>query len=101
MPRNERRRPAGRSARPAACRSGLVTSERTGSGRMSAVSVAEIRVFGSFEVRFDDHVVRVGSPKLRLLLATLTAHANCVVSADRLVDVLWGPSPPDDPYRTV
>ena len=35
--------------------------------------------------------------KQRLLLATLIVHAPRVVSADRLVDVLWGEQLPDDP----
>ena len=35
--------------------------------------------------------------KQRLLLATLILHAPRVVSADRLVDVLWGEHLPDDP----
>jgi DNA-binding SARP family transcriptional activator len=39
--------------------------------------------------------VALGGPRQRALLALLLARANEVVSADRLVDELWGERPPD------
>jgi DNA-binding SARP family transcriptional activator/pimeloyl-ACP methyl ester carboxylesterase len=57
-----------------------------------------IRILGPMEVRTD-----AGDPcpprgaKQRLLLATLLLHAPRVVSADRLIDALWGDTPPADP----
>ena len=39
--------------------------------------------------------------KQRLVLAALLMQANTVVSVDRLIEVLWGNSPPDDASRTV
>ena len=39
-------------------------------------------------------VVRIGSRLQRRLLAVLLVHARTVVSADRLVDILWGSQPP-------
>jgi DNA-binding SARP family transcriptional activator len=38
--------------------------------------------------------VPVGSPKERALLAVLLLHAGAVVSRERLIDELWGESPP-------
>lgn len=43
-----------------------------------------------------DRPVRLGGTKQRSVLALLLLHAGEVVSADRLVDELWGESPPDD-----
>ena len=40
--------------------------------------------------------MRLGGVKQRSVLAILLLHAGEVVSADRLVDQLWGDSPPDD-----
>jgi DNA-binding SARP family transcriptional activator/tetratricopeptide (TPR) repeat protein len=53
------------------------------------------RLLGPLSVAADDGAqIAVVRPKLRLLLAALLASANGVVSADRLVDVLWIGSPP-------
>ncbi|TDD64585.1 AfsR/SARP family transcriptional regulator, partial [Jiangella aurantiaca] len=41
--------------------------------------------------------VRVPEAKVRLLLAVLLAHRGRAVSADRLVDALWGDTPPTRP----
>ncbi|HSK19923.1 MAG TPA: alpha/beta fold hydrolase [Longimicrobiales bacterium] len=55
-------------------------------------------MLGPVEVHTDDGRVLVpNGAKQRLLLATLILHAPRVVSADRLVDVLWGEHLPDDP----
>jgi predicted ATPase/DNA-binding SARP family transcriptional activator len=51
-------------------------------------------VLGPLEVRDGDRLLPVTRAKDRLLLTTLLIHANQVVSTDRLVDVLWGGSPP-------
>ena len=56
----------------------------------------EFRLLGALEVAHDDDVVRIGSALQRRLLAVLLVHARTVVSADRLVDVLWGEQPPVD-----
>ncbi len=45
--------------------------------------------------------VRVPGAKQRRLLALLAVHAGEVVSADRIVDVLWGEEPPRDPANAV
>ncbi len=52
-------------------------------------------LLGSLEVRDDDGPLPLGGAKQRALLALLLLHANHVVSRDRLVDELWGDSPPE------
>ncbi len=54
------------------------------------------RVLGPLGVEYDGHAVPISSPLQRRLLAVLLVHARAVVSADRLVDVLWGDRPPAD-----
>ena len=61
----------------------------------------EFRALGPLEVLVAGRVVRLGSAKLRLTLAALLVHANAVVSADRLVDILWGDEPPATAMNTV
>jgi DNA-binding response OmpR family regulator len=50
----------------------------------------EYRVLGPFEVLDGDRAVELGGEKPRALLAILLLHRNQVVSADRLIDELWG-----------
>ena len=52
------------------------------------------RVLGPLGVEYDGRAVPIGSPMQRRLLAVLLVHAGTVVSADRLVDVLWSDRPP-------
>ena len=55
----------------------------------------EFRVLGPLEVLDDDGLVApLGGPRPRSLLACLLLHANEVVSTDRLIDAIWGASPP-------
>src|SRR5689334_18147879 len=61
----------------------------------------DFRILGSFEVRADDRLVGLGGEKPRALLAILLLHRNEVVSADRLIDDLWGESPPETALRTL
>jgi DNA-binding SARP family transcriptional activator len=51
-------------------------------------------VLGPIEVWHGERLLSVGGPQQRALLAALLLNANRVVSADRLVDVLWGDQPP-------
>src|SRR4029077_16513810 len=48
-----------------------------------------IRVLGPLEVVRDGQGIRLGSAQRRLL-AVLLAHANEIVSTDRLLEALWG-----------
>jgi YVTN family beta-propeller protein len=61
----------------------------------------DFRILGSFEVWVGDRLVGLGGEKPRALLAILLLHRNEVVSADRLIDDLWGESPPESAARTV
>ena len=61
----------------------------------------DYRILGSFEVRTEGRLVGLGGEKPRALLAILLLHRNEVVSADRLIDDLWGESPPETALRTL
>ena len=55
----------------------------------------EFRILGPIEVvDAEGRAVAAGGGKQRALLAYLLLHANEVVSRDRLIDELWGESPP-------
>lgn len=61
--------------------------------RMTAAAVA-YRILGPLEVVSGEEAVSLGGPTQRALLAALLLNANEPVSADRLVDLVWGQSPP-------
>ncbi|MBE2319568.1 AAA family ATPase [Solirubrobacter sp. CPCC 204708] len=48
-----------------------------------------------------DGVVTLGGARQRALLAVLLLHANETLSADRLIDELWGDAPPPTAAKTV
>ena len=54
----------------------------------------EIRVLGLVEASHDGRALPLGGAKPRGLLAMLALHANTPVSADRLIEGLWGERPP-------
>jgi DNA-binding SARP family transcriptional activator len=59
------------------------------------VSRVEFRVLGPLEVERDGRLVALGGGQQRALLALLLLRANEPMSADRLVEELWGePTPP-------
>jgi branched-chain amino acid transport system substrate-binding protein len=55
----------------------------------------DFRILGPLEVLDGEERLRLGGRKQRALLAILVVHANEVVSAERLIDMLWGESPPE------
>jgi DNA-binding SARP family transcriptional activator len=55
----------------------------------------EFRILGPMEVWDGGSEVPLRGPKPRALLAILLLHANEVVSADRLIDELWGEDSPE------
>jgi predicted ATPase/DNA-binding SARP family transcriptional activator len=55
----------------------------------------EFRILGPLEVWDEGRELSLGGPKPRALLALLLLHANTVVSADRLIDELWGEDSPE------
>jgi DNA-binding SARP family transcriptional activator/DNA-binding beta-propeller fold protein YncE len=54
----------------------------------------EFRILGPLEVAKEDGAILPEAPKQRALLGVLLLHPNEVVSSDRLIDELWGESPP-------
>jgi DNA-binding SARP family transcriptional activator len=54
----------------------------------------EFRILGPIEVVEGDHALALGGSRQRALLALLLTSANQVVSAERLIDELWGATPP-------
>ena len=55
----------------------------------------EFRLLGPLEVLDDDGApVTLGGRRPRALLAQLLLHPNEVVSTDRLIDRIWGETPP-------
>jgi predicted ATPase/DNA-binding SARP family transcriptional activator len=56
--------------------------------------LVEFRVLGPLEVVVGGRQVRLGGPRPRAVLATLLVHAGNPVSAERLIDQVWGGDPP-------
>src|SRR5215471_17529579 len=61
----------------------------------------DFRILGPLEVLDERGPVALGTVKERLVLAVLLLHANEVVSRDRLIDELWGESPPPTAKKAV
>jgi DNA-binding SARP family transcriptional activator len=61
----------------------------------------EFRILGPLEVRHEGRPVGIGGAKERALLAFLLLHAGEPVSVDRLIDELWGESPPATARKSV
>jgi hypothetical protein len=57
-------------------------------------SSMQIRVLGHLEASVDDQLVAIGGAKQRAVLAMLGLEANRAVSADRLIEGLWGEEAP-------
>nr|MBA3375652.1 winged helix-turn-helix domain-containing protein [Actinomycetota bacterium] len=54
----------------------------------------EFRLLGPLEARVGGEAVRLGGAKQRALLAVLLLRADEVVSVERLIDEVWGDTPP-------
>src|ERR687897_167523 len=65
------------------------------------VQDVEFRILGPLEVVAENRQVRVSGAKERALLAILLVHVGEVVSADRLIDELWGGELPANPSNTL
>jgi DNA-binding SARP family transcriptional activator len=61
----------------------------------------EFGLLGPLEARRDDELLELGGMQRRALLAVLLLNANHVVSVDRLIDELWGESPPATAAHTI
>src|SRR5438045_9031089 len=63
--------------------------------------MVEFRILGPLEVLEDGNPVALGTLKERLVLGVLLMHANEFVSRERLIDELWGVSPPATASKAV
>jgi DNA-binding SARP family transcriptional activator len=61
----------------------------------------EFRVLGPVEAEADATPLNLGGPQQKALLAILLLRANQVVHRDRLIDELWGDSPPAAARETI
>jgi DNA-binding SARP family transcriptional activator len=61
---------------------------------MGAMPLVEVKLLGPLEVLVDGRVIELRRKKQRALLALLALRSGEVVSTDRLVDALWGETPP-------
>jgi len=61
----------------------------------------DFRILGPLEVIEDGRPLALGRLKERLVLAVLLLHANEFVSRERLIDELWGVSPPATARKAV
>jgi WD40 repeat protein/DNA-binding SARP family transcriptional activator len=60
-----------------------------------------IRVLGPLEASIDDQPIAIGGAKQRAVLAMLGLEANRTVTADRLIEGLWGDEPPASAAKMV
>jgi len=73
-----------------------VLNRLTNHGEVSTLPTVELGVLGPLQVRLDGAPVAIPGAKPRAVLTMLGLHSGSVVSADTLVELLWG----DDPPRT-
>jgi YVTN family beta-propeller protein len=63
-------------------------------GNLRSTNELDFRVLGPLQVAAKGSFLPLGGAKQRAVLALLLLNANEVVSVDRLIDALWGGSPP-------
>src|SRR3954467_6456051 len=61
----------------------------------------QIRFLGPLEASVDERPVALGGAKQRAVLAMLALQANRTVTADRLIEGLWGDEPPPSAAKMV
>jgi DNA-binding SARP family transcriptional activator len=93
---------ASTDAQPVRCRVGDVTQPGVPHTSVQAYGPPmQFRVLGALEVLADGRPISRGGPKQRTVLAMLLLHPNQVVSADDLIDQVWGEDPPDTARKTL
>src|SRR5262245_15571386 len=75
--------------------------DRVGDDAVASIAAMEFLLLGPLEVRDGDRVAELGGAKQRALLALLLLDAGRVVSADRLIDELWGDDVPASARKMV
>jgi DNA-binding SARP family transcriptional activator len=71
----------------------IVCDDRPGSVTV-VVALMDFRILGPIEALDEGREVALGGSRQRALLAVLLLHAGETLSSDRLIDALWGESPP-------
>ena len=61
----------------------------------------DLRLLGPLEARLDDGPIELGPRKQRAVLAMLALEVGHAVSVDRLVEGLWGETPPSSAPKMV
>src|SRR5688572_10747297 len=61
----------------------------------------DVRILGPLEALEGSQPVPLGGRKRRAVLAVLLLHANETLSSERLIDELWGESPPETALKTL
>lgn len=61
----------------------------------------DFRILGPLEVARDGHPLTLGAAKQQGVLAVLLLHPNEVVSGSRLIDELWGETPPASAAKVI
>src|SRR4051794_32400840 len=84
-----------RGALPPVCSTPLPDLDRvlnrpTDDDRVTTLQAVELRVLGPLQVRQHGLPVSIPGAKPRAILTMLGLHAGAVVSADALVELLWG-----------
>lgn len=73
----------------------------TGYTEEASAERLDVRVLGSFEVRSGTRPVSIPGRKARILLAQLVVARGIVLSRDRLIDGIWGETPPRSAVNTL
>src|SRR5262249_62294488 len=63
--------------------------------------MTQFRILGPLDVRENGADIDIGGGKQRALLALLVLHGGESLSTDRLIDALWGGSPPSGASASV
>ena len=61
----------------------------------------QVRILGPLEVWDDGRAVELGAGRQRALLALLALHSREIVATDRLIEELWGGSPPPTAWKAL
>ena len=76
-------------------------STRGGGGAGLGRRLTEFGILGTLTVARESEPIDVRGPRQRALLALLLLHANQLVTADRIVDLLWQGDPPRTAANTL